>query len=176
MSRLDVRYSRAFKTPVAALAVTAVAALLITGCSGADRQDPKGSGSKPTSGAAGASPGALKDESASVVAWTPPAPVARTEGKLEFSVHGQTRPATAEIISVQASDASTIQTWQISSATDIPLQGYSLPPLTGPGSSPTESDSSIRRSRSPMASTPWKTYLPRTASVRHTRSTWVVTL
>jgi hypothetical protein len=132
VNRLDVRYSRSFKTPAAALAVTAVAALLIAGCSGADKPDPKDSGSRPTSGAAGASPGALKDESASVVGWTPPAPVARTEGKLEFSVHGETRPATAEIISVQASDASTILTWQISSATDIPIQGYSLTSTHGP--------------------------------------------
>ena len=31
-------------------------------------------------------------------------------------------PATAEIISVQASSASTILTWQLSSATDIPVQ------------------------------------------------------
>lgn len=67
----------------------------------------------------------LKDESAAVLGWTPPAPVAKTEGKLGTYGRGRGKmvPAIAEIISVQASDASTILTWQLSSGTDIPLQG-----------------------------------------------------
>ncbi|HEY5179132.1 MAG TPA: hypothetical protein VIJ07_05050, partial [Dermatophilaceae bacterium] len=34
--------------------------------------------------------------------------------------------ATAEIISVRAGDASTILTWKLSSATDTPVQGFTL--------------------------------------------------
>jgi hypothetical protein len=70
----------------------------------------------------------LKDESAAVLAWTPPAPVARTEGKLSngFAPGPGTIPSTAEIVSVRASVDSTILTWQLSSATDIPMAGYTL--------------------------------------------------
>lgn len=55
--------------------------------------------------------------------------MARTEGKLAAQVgeeESPTIPATAEIISVQGSDASTILTWQLSSATDIRVQGLTL--------------------------------------------------
>jgi hypothetical protein len=71
----------------------------------------------------------LKDESAAVLAWTPPAPVAKTEGKVSdrFLPGGAgTTPSTAEIISVKASAGSTILTWQLSSATDMGMAGYSL--------------------------------------------------
>ena len=55
--------------------------------------------------------------------------MAKTEGKLAPSVTQEnvaTVPATAEIISVQAGDTSTILTWQLSSATDIRNQGWTL--------------------------------------------------
>jgi hypothetical protein len=63
-----------------------------------------------------------------VLAWTPPAPVARTEGKLSksFSPGPATLPSTAEIISVKASANSTILTWQLKSATDLTTAGWSL--------------------------------------------------
>ena len=64
-----------------------------------------------------------------MLGWTPPAPVARTEGQLAAYVgeeNSPTVPATAEIVSVRASDASTILTWQLSSATDIPSHGLTL--------------------------------------------------
>lgn len=78
---------------------------------------------------------APKDESAAVLAWSPPAPVAKTEGKLVPTLlpdKAATVPATAEIISVQAGDASTVLTWQLSSATDIRNQGFSLNTTNGP--------------------------------------------
>jgi len=112
---------------VSALAPVAVALavlLAVVGCSGEEKPSPKGS-----SGSPGASPAALKDQSKAVLGWKPPAPVTRTEGKLST---GATRdeiatvPATAEIVSVRANDASTILTWQLSSATDIPQQGATL--------------------------------------------------
>jgi hypothetical protein len=61
--------------------------------------------------------------------------VTKTEGKLAPSItldRTATVPATAEIISVQAREASTVLTWQLSSATDIPLQGFSLNTTDGP--------------------------------------------
>jgi hypothetical protein len=64
-----------------------------------------------------------------VLAWTPPAPVAKTEGKVSdryFPGGAGTTPSTAEIISVKASAGSTILTWQLSSATDIGMAGFSL--------------------------------------------------
>jgi hypothetical protein len=63
-----------------------------------------------------------------VLGWTPPTPVAKTKGKLGARPQREpaTVPATAEIISVLASDASTIMTWQLSSATDIPIMGFTL--------------------------------------------------
>lgn len=59
--------------------------------------------------------------------------MAKTEGKLSPSTAERIAsvPATAEIISVRASDASTILTWQLSSATDIPNQGGTLNPTYG---------------------------------------------
>jgi hypothetical protein len=51
----------------------------------------------------------MRDQSATALGWTPPAPVAKTQGFLIGRA-----PATAEIISVRASDASTILTWQLS--------------------------------------------------------------
>lgn len=75
----------------------------------------------------------MKDESAAVLGWTPPAPVARTAGKLAArSVdRSATVPATAEIVSVQASDASTILTWQLSSSRDLSAQGLTLNSIHG---------------------------------------------
>jgi hypothetical protein len=63
-----------------------------------------------------------------VLAWTPPAPEARTEGKLSngFVPGPGTIPSTAEIISVKASADSTILTWQMSSPTDMTMAGYTL--------------------------------------------------
>jgi hypothetical protein len=54
--------------------------------------------------------------------------VAKTEGKLvdQPLKKAATVPAIAEIVSVQAGEASTVLIWQLSSATDIPLQGFSL--------------------------------------------------
>jgi len=107
--------------------LAAVVALSLAGCSGEDKATPKASpGSTSSPSSPEASPAALKDESAAVLGWTPPAPVAKTEGKLGTFTRGEMVPATAEIISVQANDASTILIWQLSSATDIPLQGATL--------------------------------------------------
>lgn len=108
------------------LATAAVVAISVTGCSVGDKATPKASGSKPTAGSTGASPGALKDQSAAVLSWTPPAPVAKTQGQLDLNAEEGAAPATAEIISVQASDISTILTWQLSTAADLPVQGPSL--------------------------------------------------
>jgi hypothetical protein len=116
------------------IAFAAVVVLSLAGCSGADKPTPKGasggaSSSAPgpaSSSAPGPASGELKDESAAILAWTPPAPVAKTEGKVSRSPYDVGNiPATAEIISVQAGDSSTILTWQLSSATDINL-GLSL--------------------------------------------------
>jgi hypothetical protein len=106
----------------------AVVALSLGGCSATSGPNPEASpGSKP-SGTTTTSSGVLKDESAAVLAWTPPAPVARTEGKVSgrFFPGPGTIPSTAEIISVKASANSTILTWQLSSATNIRMAGYSL--------------------------------------------------
>lgn len=108
-----------------------IVAVSVSGCAGgksASKASP-GSSSSPSGS------GPLSDQSAAVLAWTPPAPVAKTEGRL-VPITGfdrpATAPATAEIISVQAGDASTVLTWQLSSATDIPVQGYSLNTTDGP--------------------------------------------
>lgn len=104
----------------------------MSGCAGgkpASKASP-GSTSSSTSGS-----GALRDQSAAVLAWTPPAPLAKTEGKLVPNIGFDTTatvPATAEIISVQAGDSSTVLTWQLSAATDIPVQGLSLNTTDGP--------------------------------------------
>jgi ABC-type glycerol-3-phosphate transport system substrate-binding protein len=116
-------------------AVAGVVALAISACSGDDKPAPPTSpASTSASSSPGASSGALTDESAAVLAWTPPAPVARTAGKLAAR-SGQekspTVPATAEIVSVQASDASTILTWQLSSSTDLSAQGLTLNSIHG---------------------------------------------
>jgi hypothetical protein len=66
-----------------------------------------------------------------MLGWAPPAPVAVTRGRLRANPSDEMIPATAEIISVQASDTSTILTWQLSSPTDIPLQGRSLQSAQG---------------------------------------------
>jgi hypothetical protein len=112
----------------------AVVALSLAGCSTKDKPDPKASPGSTASSTSAADSGQLKDQSAAVLAWTPPAPVAKTEGKLVDQPLPQaaTAPATAEIVSVQAGDASTVLTWQLSSATDIPLQGFSLNTTGGP--------------------------------------------
>jgi hypothetical protein len=111
---------------VAIASIAAVAALSLAGCSGEDKPTPKGS---PGATSAGSPSTSLKDESAAVLSWTPPAPVAKTEGKLAPDAAKSdivTARATAEIISVRASDTSTILTWQLSSATDIQTQGWTL--------------------------------------------------
>jgi len=110
-----------------------VVALSLAGCSAEDKPDPKVSPGSTASSTSGAAAGQLKDQSAAVLAWTPPAPVAKTEGKLvdQPLKKPATVPATAEIVSVQASDASTVLTWQLSSATDIRLQGFSLNTFEG---------------------------------------------
>ncbi len=107
------------------IAVVAILALSLAGCAGDGKLTPKAS---PGSTAASGSSGAMRDESEAVLGWTPPTPVAKTEGKLGDRPIPQpaTVPATAEIISVRAGDASTILTWQLSSATDIPVQGLTL--------------------------------------------------
>lgn len=124
------------RTVLGSVTTAAVVALVLAGCAG-DKPTPKASpgasGASSTSSTSGA--GAPKDESAAVLAWTPPAPVAKTEGKLVPRVNFDrtaTVPATAEIISVRAGDASTILIWQLSSATNIPLQGFSLNTTNGP--------------------------------------------
>ena len=110
--------------------MAAIVALSVSGCAGgkAASKASSGSTSSSTSGV-----GALRDESAAVLAWTPPAPVAKTEGKLSDRPMPQpaTVPATAEIISVRAGAASTILTWQLSSVTDIPVQGLTLNTTNG---------------------------------------------
>lgn len=107
------------------IAVVAILALSLAGCAGDGKLTPKAS---PGSTAASGSSGAMRDESEAVLGWTPPTPVAKTEGKPGDRPIPQpaTVPATAEIISVRAGDASTILTWQLSSATDIPVQGLTL--------------------------------------------------
>ena len=104
----------------------AVVVLSLSGCSAEGKPESKTSPGSTASSTSGAGSGELKDQSAAVLAWTPSTPVTKTEGKLVDQPVPQaaTVPATAEIISVQAGDAST--TWQLSSATDIPLQGFSL--------------------------------------------------
>jgi hypothetical protein len=121
-------------TAVASIALAAAVTLSLTGCSGDDSPTSKATPGSRSSSSSGASSGALKNESAVILGWTPPAPVAKTEGKLGAHVslsRAGTVPATAEIISVQASDASTILTWQLSSATDIPSQGLTLNSTNG---------------------------------------------
>jgi hypothetical protein len=106
--------------------VTAVlVAFTLAGCSIGGTTDPKVSSGSTTSPSTS---GALKDESAAVLAWIPPAAVAKTEGKLghRFVVEPPTVPATAEIISVQAGHTSTVLTWQLSAASDNTMAGFTL--------------------------------------------------
>jgi hypothetical protein len=109
------------------ISFAAVVALSLAGCSSESGPNPKASlGSTAAPSASGASSGALRNESLAVLAWTPPAPVARTEGKVSdrfFPGGAGTVPSTAE---VRASANSTILTWQLSSATDMRMAGYSL--------------------------------------------------
>ena len=116
-----------------AIAVAVLVALSLAGCSGDGNPSPKASSGSTSSAASGASSAALKDESDAVLGWIPPKPVAKTEGKLGARAVPEpaTVPATAEIISVQASEASTVLTWQLSSAVDIPLQGLTLNSTNG---------------------------------------------
>jgi hypothetical protein len=112
--------------PVVALALVA---LTTAGCSAEGTTNPTASPRVAASPSpSGAASGAPRDESAAMLAWTPPAPVAKTEGKLSdsFTSRLATVPSTAEIISVQASDDSTILTWQLSSETDNSMAGWSL--------------------------------------------------
>jgi hypothetical protein len=107
----------------------AVFAVPLAGCSAEGSPSPKAPpGTTASPGTSKASTGALKDESAAVLAWKPPAPVARTEGKLSnrFMPGPGTIPSTAEIISVKAGTASTILTWQLSSTTELQMAGYTL--------------------------------------------------
>jgi hypothetical protein len=124
------RLRRASSRSVAvSITFAAVVALSLAGCSAVSGANPKASpGSTASPSTKGVSSGALKDESAAVLAWTPPAPVARTEGKLSngFAPGPGTIPSTAEIISVKASADSTILTWQLSSTTDMRMAGYTL--------------------------------------------------
>lgn len=131
MNRLHREPFRSLKASGALLA--AVAVISVAGCSGADDSTPKDSGSTSTAGSTATSSGTSKDESAAVLSWTPPAPVAKTEGQLEVLVEDRNVPATAEIISVLASDTSTILTWQLSSPTQISTQGNSLSAVGGNG-------------------------------------------
>jgi hypothetical protein len=127
MIRLRSVPARSVTVSITFAAVVAVVAVSLTGCSAEGSPNPKASpGSTASPSTSGA--GALKDESAAVLAWTPPAPVARTEGKLSdsFSPGPATVPSTAEIISVKASADSTILTWQLKSGTDITSAGWSL--------------------------------------------------
>jgi hypothetical protein len=128
-----IRLSHATARTLTGSIAVAVVALLMAGCSTEDRPDPKASPGSTASSTSGAASGQLKDQSAAVLAWTPPAPVAKTEGKLvdQPLKKAATVPATAEMVSVQASEASTVLTWQLSSATDIPLQGFSLNTFEG---------------------------------------------
>jgi hypothetical protein len=125
MNCLHRAHSRSLKGSVALVAVVVAAALSVAGCSGPEKADPKDPGSTSSPGSAGTEPG-LKDESAAVLSWTPPAPVVKSEGKVEMTFTHAMLPATAEVISVKASDVSTILTWQLSSAADISNQGWSL--------------------------------------------------
>lgn len=131
MNRLRGASSRAV---MGSIALSAVVALSLAGCSGDDTPTPNNSSGSTSSSSPGTSSGAPKDESEAVLGWTPPAPVAKTEGKLAARA-GQERsptvPATAEIISVEANDASTILTWQLSSSTDLSAQGLTLNSLHG---------------------------------------------
>jgi hypothetical protein len=137
VNRLGGPGSRTVVGSVLVTAVAGVVALTFAACSGDDKPTPKNSsGSTSASSSSGAPSGSLKDESAAVLGGTPRSPAAKTEGKVEAVSKGQMVPATAEIISVQASEASTILTWQLSSATDIPLQGFSLNAIHGARSFP----------------------------------------
>jgi hypothetical protein len=131
MRYLHRAHSRSRKGSVALVAVAAAAALSVAGCSGAEKADQTNPGPTSSTRSAGTAPGAPKDESAAVLSWTPPAPVITSEGKVEHGVTGAMAPATAEVISVKASDSSTILTWQLSAAADIPQQGWSLNSLHG---------------------------------------------
>lgn len=134
-----IRRSHATARTLTGSIAVAVVALSLAGCSTEDKPEPKASPGSTASSTSGAAAGQLKDQSAAVLAWTPPAPVTKTEGKLIPTVGSYniaTVPATAEIISVQAREASTVLTWQLSSATDIPLQGPSLNTTQGSRSWP----------------------------------------
>jgi hypothetical protein len=118
------------RSVMGSIALATVVTLSVAGCSGDDKPTPKASSA---SGSPGASSAALKDESAAVLGWTPPTPVAKTVGNLEELTTKVPIPATAEIISVRASNVSTVLTWQVSSATDTPLLDQSLQAPQYPG-------------------------------------------
>lgn len=132
MNRLPGAASR---TLISSAALAVLLTLFLAGCSGDEKPAP----AKPSGSSGGTSaPAGPKDESAAVLGWATPAPVAKTQGKLGArpAPGPATVPATAEIISVQAGDTSTILTWQLSSATDIPVQGLTLNSLGGARSWP----------------------------------------
>lgn len=116
------------RTTAVSIALGALALLALTACSSDAKPNPgppsASTQSLPSSSAA--SPVAPRDDSAAVLGWTPPSAVAKTQGRVETVSTGVMVPATAEIISVQAGGASTILTWQLSAAEDVPLQGLSL--------------------------------------------------
>lgn len=131
MNRLRGASSRAV---MGSIALSAVAALSLTGCSGDDPPTPNNSSGSTSSSSPGTSSGAPKDESEAVLGWTPPAPVAKTEGKLAARAGQEkspTVPATAEVVSVEANDASTILTWQLSSSTDLSVRSWPTPAREG---------------------------------------------
>jgi len=176
VNRLHRGSSRGGKTNVTLLALAAVVALSLAGCSGGEEAKPKASGTTSPSGSAVAPAGALRDESAAVLNWAPPAPVAKIVGTLEPSTKKVPIPATAEIIPVNSSDISTILTWQLSSPEDIPIQGQTL---AGPGSNgffPNKVrlvDSVAKKSRMPSTRCWSLTFT--TAPVPDIRSMWVLT-
>ncbi len=108
--------------------VGAVLVLALVACSAEVKPSAKSSPGATSASTSAAASGALKDESAAVLAWTPPAPVGTTQGMLtsRFVPGPATIPSTADIISVQAGSDSTILTWQLSSATDNSMAGFTL--------------------------------------------------
>ncbi len=114
------------RTTAVSITLSALVLLAPTACSSDARPNPGPSSLSTSPSSPAASPGAPKDDSAAVLGWTPPSVVAKTHGEVETVSTGVMVPATAEIISVQAGDASTILTWQLSAAEDVPLQGLSL--------------------------------------------------
>lgn len=70
------------RTVTRSIAVAVVVGFSLTGCAGAATPNPKAPPGSTASSTSRAASRALKDESAQVLAWTPPAAMAKTEGKL----------------------------------------------------------------------------------------------